>query len=501
MNKYDFVIIGSGLGGLLTSYILAKEGFNVCVLEKNHQFGGASQNFVRNNVVFDTGIHYIGSFDKGQVLYNYFKYFKLSDRLNLKKLDTNAFDIVSFDNDNKEYNYANGYNAFKENILKHFPEEKQAVNKYISDLQKIKESYPLYNLQLPGDIFSEKTNYNTISASAYLENLTSNKKLRSVLAGTNLLYAGEKDKTPLSVHALINNTYIESAYKFIGGSSQMIDLLVDQIRSFGGTVINKKEVTAFGFDNKKISYAETSDGEKYFADNFISNFHPKETFKLVPKEKVRKIYYNRISNLENTISTFAFYIILKPNSLEYKNSNYYHYKDWNDIWCAGSYSPQTWPNTYMLVSSLDSADSKYANGLSVLTYMNMEEVSKWKNTKIGKRGADYKEFKARKTEQMLEYLEKRFPGIKQKIDKIYTSSPLTYRDYIGCSDGSIYGIRKDATNWNTSLVLPKTKIPNLLFTGQNVNLHGVLGVTIASVITSSYVLGMDYVLNKIKAEI
>ena len=40
MNKYDIIIIGSGLGGLQTAYILSKEGYNVCVLEKNHQFGG-----------------------------------------------------------------------------------------------------------------------------------------------------------------------------------------------------------------------------------------------------------------------------------------------------------------------------------------------------------------------------------------------------------------------------------------------------------------------------
>ena len=34
---YDYVIIGSGLGGLECGYILAKEGFSVCVLEKNRQ--------------------------------------------------------------------------------------------------------------------------------------------------------------------------------------------------------------------------------------------------------------------------------------------------------------------------------------------------------------------------------------------------------------------------------------------------------------------------------
>ena len=35
MSKYDIIIIGSGLGGLECGAILSKEGYNVCVLEKN----------------------------------------------------------------------------------------------------------------------------------------------------------------------------------------------------------------------------------------------------------------------------------------------------------------------------------------------------------------------------------------------------------------------------------------------------------------------------------
>ena len=36
---YDFIIVGSGIGGLISSVILAMEGHSVLVLEKNHQIG------------------------------------------------------------------------------------------------------------------------------------------------------------------------------------------------------------------------------------------------------------------------------------------------------------------------------------------------------------------------------------------------------------------------------------------------------------------------------
>ena len=35
-RDFDVVIIGAGLGGLESAIILAREGYSVCVLEKNH---------------------------------------------------------------------------------------------------------------------------------------------------------------------------------------------------------------------------------------------------------------------------------------------------------------------------------------------------------------------------------------------------------------------------------------------------------------------------------
>jgi all-trans-retinol 13,14-reductase len=62
----------------------------------------------------------------------------------------------------------------------------------------------------------------------------------------------------------------------------------------------------------------------------------------------------------------------------------------------------------------------------------------------------------------------------------------------------MYGIQKDYRDPSGTSVLPKTKIPGFFFTGQNVNLHGALGVTIGSVMTCSEILGYDYLIKKIR---
>ncbi len=100
-EHYDTVIIGSGLGGLVSALILAKEGRSVCVLEKNNQYGGNLQTFVSENTNFDTGVHYIGGLSIGQNLYQYFNYLGIYDGLRLKKLNEDGFDIITFDGDTK----------------------------------------------------------------------------------------------------------------------------------------------------------------------------------------------------------------------------------------------------------------------------------------------------------------------------------------------------------------------------------------------------------------
>ncbi len=43
------------------------------------------------------------------------------------------------------------------------------------------------------------------------------------------------------------------------------------------------------------------------------------------------------------------------------------------------------------------------------------------------------------------------------------------------------------------------KIPNLFFTGQNINAHGMLGVAVGSIITCSELLGAENLIGQLKS--
>ncbi|MFO7526203.1 MAG: protoporphyrinogen oxidase [Ignavibacteriaceae bacterium] len=55
VNKKRIVIIGAGISGLTTAYLLHKKGFEVIVLEKNHVVGGSIESVFENGFLFDRG--------------------------------------------------------------------------------------------------------------------------------------------------------------------------------------------------------------------------------------------------------------------------------------------------------------------------------------------------------------------------------------------------------------------------------------------------------------
>ena len=251
-NKiYDFVILGSGLGGLECAYILASEGHSVVVLEKNRQLGGSLQVFSRNKHVFDTGVHYVGGLDEGQNMNQFFKYFGILDRVKFKKLDTDGFDKILFEGDKNEYFHAQGYENFKRVLLEKFPDEEKAITEYCRKIKHITSEFPMYNIDNASDPNYYTKDYLTIDTATYLEQLTDNIKLRNVLAGTITLYGGVKDETPLYVHALVINSYIESAYRVVDGGSKIAINLAKNIKKFGGKILNNANVVSSTFETNK----------------------------------------------------------------------------------------------------------------------------------------------------------------------------------------------------------------------------------------------------------
>ena len=489
--KYDAVIIGSGLGGLECAHILSKAGMSVLLLERGTQAGGCLQSYRRHGLAFDTGFHYVGGLDKGQSLHSAFRHLGLL-RLPWQRLD-NHFDRVTIGN--QTFNFAQGYDAFVETLTVAFPAERDALNKYADMLKQCGEQqFDALNPQT-GESSVLSRLFET-SAYQYLTETFHDPLLINVLCGTSLKMELRKESLPLFTFAHGNGSFIESSWRLKGDGSLIINSLADGIRMHGGEIICNAEVRELVEKDGKLVHAVCSNGEIYEGTIFISNIHPAVTCNLVKQSsRMKKVYRSRITHLENTFGMFTVSLRIKPQTLRYFNWNQYIYKE-PDVW---AFHLKNNPVSGVLVSCRIPEDgSEYVQQVDLLTPMNWSECEQWSHTEVGRRGEDYKAMKKRVADECITLAERFIPGLRDRITGCYTSTPLTYRNYTLTPEGSAYGLRKDFRNPMITLLSPRTPIPNLLLTGQNLMLHGLHGVTMTALFTCAEVLGKESIWNIVK---
>ncbi len=492
--KYDFIIIGAGLSGLECATILSKEGYSVCVLEQGIVIGGCLQSFKRDGVFIDTGMHYIGSMDEGQIMRQYLKYFGISDKLQTIRLDDD-FDHINLNGD-AEYCYRSGYDNFAKQMIEYFPHERDGIKRYCSVLQNLGSSINI-DVHRQGKLSLSNLDSLSLSAVQFIEECVEDPILRSILAGTNALYGANRGSANLYHHAMINHSNIEGAHRCIGASYKVADLLHEQIIANGGVVKTKSKVVRLTIEANRVSDIVLEDGSTLSANNVISTLHPASTFEMIDTAKsIKQAYRTRLNLLPNTYGIFTVNLVLQPNSTLYQNKNYYLYGS-NDTWNNLLHSHDLKPNAILLSSQLETDNSKFSSVISLMALINNGVFDQHKDSQFGKRSEEYKSLKSRITNNIVEYVLRFNPELKGKIKSIYSSSPLTYQHYTMVPEGSAYGLLKSYKNSISTIIPSHTKLDNLYLSSQNSNVHGAIGVTLAAAATCACFLGEEYLAKKI----
>jgi len=456
---YDVIIIGSGLGGLVCANLLSKKGQKVLVLERQHQPGGCIQSYRRGTVMYDTGLHYVGGLAEGQPLHDKFKELGLLS-LPWQRLDADGFDRIMVGD--REFRFAEGFDNFADTLVKDFPEDRESLQRYVSLLQCTDEEW------------MQKTNaYN------YLCEIIHNPLLLNVLSGACLKMELRRETLPLFTYVHGNAPFIQSSWRLKGDGNLLVRKLIENLTSQGGEIVCDAEVEELVEKDGLIRRAVCKNGETYEARYFISDAHPSVTLSLVKDSQlIKKVYRRRIDNLENTNGMFTVQLLLKPGEVPYFNYNEFLY-DGLEAWDGRG---------YMVSCRVPEDGTAYARQIDILTPMNINECAAWKDTRCMQRGEEYLQFKAQKAQQCISVAERFLPDLHRHIQEIHTSTPLTYRDYNLSPDGSAYGIRKDASAPLLTVLSPRTGIPNLLLTGQNLMLHGLHGVTMTAMYTTKEII-------------
>lgn len=488
------IIIGGGFGGLLCGAILAKNGYHITVLDQNKQMGGCLQSFGFQKELFDSCVHYIGGLDEGATQRKIFDYLDIDiASIGLSRLNDAAFDAIQING--SQYLLPQGYPAFRAQLVAYFPEEITAINQYISTIQTICADVSLYQLSLEHQ--ERKSRWFGITLQSFLSSIGLSSTLQQVLVGNALLYAGNNTTTALLTHALIMNAYIQGSYTFKHGSALLTKALTKIIHDHGGQCLTNQKVTQIHCAGNAVTHVTTANQHTFSAPQYICNIAPDRMLDLLENDNLRNVYKKRIRTAQQTCSALMINAILQPKTVLYKGTNdYYVGTD------ALAISNHQWGDYYAIYYKEDKQHPGYASSIAILTYDDYTRYAEWHtdvNTQAhkSKRHTEYNTYKAVKAKKLLAKVEQDYPELKDQITAFQVATPLTYSDYMGTYNGSIYGIEKDATQPMHNQLATPTKLDNLYLTGQNINLHGILGVSLTALQTCGHLIDLETLLTKI----
>jgi all-trans-retinol 13,14-reductase len=491
----EIVVIGAGLGGLFCGALLAKEGHKVTVLEKNALIGGGLQTFVRKGESYETGMHVAGGFHEQGSLYRICRYLGISDRF--EPAPSDLMSSVTYLAEGRTYDIPAGKEAFIGYLSDMFPAERDNIRRYTDAVFRLSEEEKLFYMKSEQGAYPVHSDEFLMPADKFIDKYIDNQELRSLLAFVNPLYAGVAGHSPAYLHAMISVMFIDHPCRFAGGSNRLADALAWVIEQGGGAVLTRRNITRIAVEERMIKCVRDSEGREYKADMYISDIHPCMLLDMIDGKAFTPGYRERLRTIPDTVSAFKVFIKVRPGTIPFRDHPVSILDNMSNAWNLSADDPDGWPHGVSCFMA-PSDDGKWATHISALSLMSWEEVSRWADTRTGHRTPEYEEWKRNRTEKVIDMVSTVFPDVRECMEECFAASPLTFRDWLGSRNGSIYGYFKDTENLVMSQLPIRTKVGNLLLTGQNVNMHGIGGVPMTAIETAETITGIGVIVNKIK---
>lgn len=312
-SKKKIIIIGAGPGGLTAGMILANQGFDVHIYEKNNYIGGRNAHLDIDGFKFDVGPTFLMMkflldevFEKtGRKSSDYLKFTSLSPMYRLIFKD-------------KQLDIFNDIKKMKQIIKEISEEDAKGYDRFIKiEKKRFDRMYPC--LERPYDSIASLFNKDLLKAlpslqlnkSMYdvLKNYFNNEELRIGFTFQSK-YLGMSPWSCPAAFMII--PYIEHAfgiYHVEGGLSQISEAMARVIKEDGGVIHFNKVVKKVITENKKVKGVMFDDKTKDMADEVILNadFAYAMT-NIFDPEDVKKYSQEKLAKKKYSCSTFMLYL-------------------------------------------------------------------------------------------------------------------------------------------------------------------------------------------------
>jgi len=433
-------IIGGGLSGLLCAVMLEQRGYSPTIYESLPKLGGVLDSFKRKKILFDIGFHYSGALKKGQYLYNSMQKINLLEKLTFQEYE-NDFDTLYIDD--KIINIPNSSQKFKEQLQKEFPEESQNIEIFFA------KCYEVSNISSKPEDFVKIDSRSLKDLLVNIKDTT----LRKIFLHFTIFYSTALyEDASFDFYAKIFINMLDGTKKIEGGGGAIIDGLISLLKS---TTIHKNSKVERLIQTQDGVSALECKGKLIEYDTIISTLHPKTTMAMFDElDRKQTRYKSHIDALEESPSFFAIFCLIDAKI----EQNIYFYED----------------------DFISVLPSRMHNNKTVATILVGSNFSDYKH--LSKE--DYKIKKAKVCQYNLDRIKKLYDF--GNIEVLDSSTPMTKQHYSNGKDGSIYGVMCSAKQKSLSVLMPRTRINNLYFAGENILAPGLIGAFLGAEILMNY---------------
>lgn len=283
------IIIGAGFSGLTSASVLASHGWDVTILEKNHQVGGRASVLERDGFVFDKGPSWYWMPD---VMESFFKRmgYSTQDFFELVRLDPSyqvifgADEVVSMSADlEKVKNIFEQYESGSAKSLDRFL--KNAENNYKMGMDHFVYKPSLkWSEFFKWDIIKTSFRINLLSSySKYVRKYFKNEHLIQLLEFPILFLGAMPHKIPALYNMMNHADFVLGTWYPMGGMHQLSKAMAQIAKNKGINISLGEEVQQIKIENGVAKSVLTQKGE-YTCDIVISaaDYHHTDQH-LIPK--------------------------------------------------------------------------------------------------------------------------------------------------------------------------------------------------------------------------
>ncbi|HKC50742.1 MAG TPA: NAD(P)/FAD-dependent oxidoreductase [Myxococcota bacterium] len=491
-DRYDAIVVGSGLGGLTAAALLARAGKHVLVAERHDRPGGYAHAFRRGPYTFDSAVHLVGgcepaAFEGGGLLHRVLQSVGARDELEFTRIDPLYTAVYP----GFELRPRAGLDEFIASHATAFPAERKGLEDLVSECLAIRDearraaelASPFDVMRAPGH-FPTVLRYRRATLARVMDEHLDDPRAKAVFA-TFWPYLGlPPSRVSFLYFATMLLSYAAEGAFYCKGSFQRLALaLAGAVEREGGEVLLRSPVRRIAVEAGRAAGIVLENGQRIAAPVVISNADLRQTVEeLCGEARFPARWRRALARLEPSVSAFVTYA---ATDLDLRRMGATHetfvYETWNhDDAFASSLAgrPVWWSATVPTLA--DPSLAPAGVHLLVLTALVPYDAARaWRGEKDA--------YVAR----MLAAAETRFPGLRAHLRFAEGGTPRTLERYTRNSDGAIYGWSLGPDQIGPGRPANTTPLPGLYLAGHWAQPGGgVYGVVTSGVNAARAILGV-----------